>query len=71
MRGLQENEKNNITMSGEEIREMIRSEIREALHQDRELTVKATLEHFGLDMKGNDDWITQNKADQIIGRGTN
>lgn len=55
-------------MSLEEIREMIRSEIREAIRQERELTVRETLQRFGLDMKSNDDWISQNKADQIIGR---
>jgi hypothetical protein len=55
-------------MSDAEIIEAIRSEIREAFRQDRELTIKETLERFGLDMSKNDDFISQNKADKIIGR---
>lgn len=47
---------------------IIRMEIREAFRQDREKTVKETLERFGLDMSANDDEISQNKADKIIGR---
>ena len=55
-------------MSDSELIELIRSEIREAFRQDREQTIKETLERFGLDMSRNDDYISQNKADKIIGR---
>ena len=55
-------------MSDSELIELIRTEIREAFRQYREETVKETLERFGLDMSKNDDYISQNKADKIIGR---
>ena len=55
-------------MSDNELIELIRTEIREAFRQDREETIKETLERFGLDMSKNDDYISQNKADKIIGR---
>ena len=55
-------------MSDNELIELIRTEIREAFRQDREETIKETLERFGLDMSRNDDYISQNKADKIIGR---
>ena len=55
-------------MSDPELIEIIRAEIREAVRQDREETIKETLERFGLDMSKNDDYISQNKADKIIGR---
>ena len=55
-------------MSDEQLIQTIRTEIRDAFRQDREKTVKETLERFGLDMSANDDEISQNKADKIIGR---
>ena len=55
-------------MSESELIDIIRMEIREAFRLDRELTVKETLERFGLDMSKNEDFISQNKADKIIGR---
>ena len=55
-------------MSDSELIDIIRMEIRDALRLDRELTVKETLERFGLDMSRNDDYVSQNKADKIIGR---
>jgi hypothetical protein len=55
-------------MSDSELLATIRSEIREAFRLDREQTIKSTLERFGLDMSANDDYISQNKADKIIGR---
>jgi hypothetical protein len=55
-------------MSESELIDIIRMEIRDDLRLDREITVKETLERFGLDMSRNDDYISQNKADKIIGR---
>lgn len=55
-------------MSDDQLIATIRLEIREAFRQDREKTVKETLERFGLDMSANDDEISQNKADRIITR---
>jgi hypothetical protein len=56
-------------MSDPELIELIRNEIREAVLQDREKTVKQTLDILGLDFSSeDDDEISQNKADKIIGR---
>lgn len=42
--------------------------IEEAVRHDREKTIKDTMNRFGLDMSANDDMISQNQADKIIGR---